>query len=57
LPEQVGRDRRHRPYLGRALAGAAFSLSDAYISRNARRPSNFRCAAARTDRRESTGRP
>ncbi len=39
LPEHVGRDRRHRPYLAQALAGAAFSLSDAYISRNARRPS------------------
>ena len=39
LPEHHGRDRRHRRYLARALAGAAFSLSDAYISRNARRPS------------------
>ncbi len=39
LPEHVGRDRRHRPYLAQALSGAAFSLSDAYISRNARRPS------------------
>ena len=34
-----GRDRSDRPYLAKALAGAAFSLSDAYISRNARRPS------------------
>jgi hypothetical protein len=39
LPEYCGRDRRHRPYLGRALSGERFSMSDAYISRNARRPS------------------
>ncbi|NTV95010.1 MAG: hypothetical protein HGA75_06280 [Thiobacillus sp.] len=39
LPEQFGRDRSDRPYLAEALAGAMFSLSDAYLSRNARRPS------------------
>ncbi|WP_096364779.1 MULTISPECIES: hypothetical protein [Thiohalobacter] len=39
LPEHAGRDRSQRPYLKAALAGEAFSLSDAYISRNARRPS------------------
>ena len=39
LPEQFGRDRSERPYLAEALAGEFFSLSDAYISRNARRPS------------------
>lgn len=39
LPEHVGRDRRDRPYLAEALAGQRFTLSDAYISRNARRPS------------------
>jgi hypothetical protein len=39
LPEHAGRDRAERPYLREALAGAPFSLSDAYISRNARRPS------------------
>jgi hypothetical protein len=39
LPENFGRDRRDRPYLFEALAGENFSLSDAYISRNARRPS------------------
>ncbi len=39
LEEHYGRDRSNRPYLATALAGAAFSLSDAYISRNARRPS------------------
>ncbi len=38
LPEQFGRDRSQRPYLAEALAGESFSLSDAYISRNARRP-------------------
>lgn len=39
LDEYFKRDRRDRPYLAEALAGAAFSLSEAYISRNARRPS------------------
>lgn len=39
LNEHFGRDSGTRPYLARALAGAEFSLSDAYISRNARRPS------------------
>lgn len=39
LPEHFGRDRSERPYLVQALAGSAFSLSEAYISRNARRPS------------------
>jgi hypothetical protein len=39
LPDQFGRDRSDRPYLAEALAGAHFSLSDAYLSRNARRPS------------------
>jgi len=39
LPEHFGRDRGQRPYLAEAIAGQPFSLSDAYISRNARRPS------------------
>jgi hypothetical protein len=39
LPEHFGRDRGDRPYLAEALAGARFSLSEAYLSRNARRPS------------------
>ena len=39
LEAHYGRDRSKRPYLATALAGAAFSLSEAYISRNARRPS------------------
>lgn len=39
LENHFGRDRADRPYLGEALAGAAFSLSQAYISRNSRRPS------------------
>jgi len=39
LAEHFGRDRSDRPYLAEALAGARFSLSPAYISRNARRPS------------------
>lgn len=38
IAEQFGRDRGQRPYLAAALAGEPFSLSDAYISRNARRP-------------------
>ncbi len=39
LAEHCGRDRSHRPYLAEGLAGAAFSLSPAYLSRNQRRPS------------------
>jgi hypothetical protein len=39
LADYFGRDRNMRPYLSHALAGDPFSLSDAYISRNARRPS------------------
>ena len=39
LPENFGRNRIERPYLASAVAGEAFSLSNAYISRNARRPS------------------
>jgi len=39
MPENYGRDRKARPYLADALAGEVFSLSNAYISRNARRPS------------------
>lgn len=38
LADQFGRDRSERPYLAEALAGSPFSLSEAYISRNARRP-------------------
>jgi hypothetical protein len=37
-PDQFGRDRRDRPYLAEALAGSPFSLSEAYLSRNTRRP-------------------
>ncbi|HEU0188212.1 MAG TPA: PDC sensor domain-containing protein [Gallionellaceae bacterium] len=36
---QFGRDRSQRPYMASALAGNPFSLSDVYISQNARRPS------------------
>jgi len=39
IVDQRGRDRSARPYLAEALAGAHFSLSEAYLSRNARRPS------------------
>jgi hypothetical protein len=39
LPDSFGRDRSERPYLTDALGGETFSLSNAYISRNARRPS------------------
>lgn len=39
LEEHMGRDRSERPYMATALAGSVFSLSDAYISRNAKRPS------------------
>jgi hypothetical protein len=37
--EQRGRDRAARPYLQRALLGDHFYLSEAYISRNRKRPS------------------
>ena len=39
LSEHMGRDRSQRPYLKEALAGEVFSLSEAYLSRNVRRPS------------------
>lgn len=39
IQDSLGRDRSKRPYLSEALGGASFSLSAAYISRNARRPS------------------
>ncbi|MBK1647688.1 PDC sensor domain-containing protein [Rhabdochromatium marinum] len=39
LPEHYGRDRTSRPYMAEAIAGADFSLSPAYLSRNNRRPS------------------
>ena len=39
LQEHLDRDRSDRPYLAAALAGVPFSLSEAYISRNAHRPS------------------
>ena len=38
MPDQMHRDRSQRPYLAAALAGERFSLSEAYLSRNARRP-------------------
>ena len=37
--DQVGRDRAARPYMQRALKGKDYYLSDAYISRNSKRPS------------------
>ena len=37
--DQIGRDRAARPYLQRALKGEDYYLSDAYISRNRKRPS------------------
>ena len=39
LQVHFGRDRSERPYLAEAMAGVTFSLSEAYISRNAHRPS------------------
>ena len=39
LDEQRGRDRAARPYIQRALLGDSFYLSEAYISRNRKRPS------------------
>jgi hypothetical protein len=39
LSNHFGRDRSERPYLAAARAGQVFSLSQAYISRNSKRPS------------------
>ncbi len=39
LPQNFGRNRSERPYMAEAISGEPFSLSHAYISRNARRPS------------------
>lgn len=39
IEEQRGRDRAARPYMQRALLGESFYLSEAYISRNRKRPS------------------
>lgn len=39
IDEQRGRDRVARPYMQRALKGDHFYLSEAYISRNRKRPS------------------
>ena len=39
IEEQRGRDRAARPYIQRALMGDIFYLSEAYISRNRKRPS------------------
>ena len=39
LHKHRGRDRSERPYLASARAGKMFSLSQAYISRNSKRPS------------------
>ena len=39
LDAHFGRDRAARPYLAEAIAGEPFSMSQAYISRNSRRPS------------------
>lgn len=39
LAENFGRDRSQRPYMAGAIKGEKFSMSEAYISRNARRPS------------------
>jgi hypothetical protein len=49
LEANYGRDRSERPYLARALAGAQFSLSEAYISRNARRPTLTAVQSIRAD--------
>ena len=39
MPEHFGRDRSQRPYMKEAVPAWGFLLSDAYISRQARRPS------------------
>jgi hypothetical protein len=54
-PEHFGRDRSERPYLAQALAGEDFTLSLAYISRNARRPSLTAIQAIRDEQRRLLG--
>ncbi|MGA7802895.1 MAG: hypothetical protein WCC36_19015 [Gammaproteobacteria bacterium] len=39
VPGHCGRDRSHRPYMRESMPPWGFLLSDAYVSRNARRPS------------------
>jgi hypothetical protein len=55
VEEHYGRDRSNRPYLAQALAGSAFSLSEVYLSRNARRPSLTAVQAIRTTGGELLG--
>ncbi|MEW5771455.1 MAG: hypothetical protein AB1831_13960 [Pseudomonadota bacterium] len=55
LQEHYGRDRSDRPYLAEALAGSPFSLSEAYISRNARRPSLTAAQRIETENGELLG--
>jgi hypothetical protein len=55
LDAHYGRDRSDRPYLADALAGESFSLSEAYISRNARRPSLTAVQRILGDNGELTG--
>jgi hypothetical protein len=49
LPEHYDRDRSLRPYLAEALAGARSTLSEAYLSRNARRPTLTAIQAIETE--------
>lgn len=55
MEAQYGRDRSQRPYMAEALAGSQLSLSDAYISQNARRPSLTAIQMIRRDNGELLG--
>lgn len=51
----VGRDRMARPYLQRALKGEDYYLSEAYISRNRKRPSLTAVKIIRNDKDQVVG--
>ncbi|MHB1117247.1 PDC sensor domain-containing protein [Sideroxydans sp.] len=55
MERQFGRDRSHRPYIAEALAGSDFSLSDAYISQNVKRPSLTAVQVVRGEQGELLG--
>ncbi|HEB81987.1 MAG TPA: hypothetical protein ENJ11_03895 [Gammaproteobacteria bacterium] len=52
---QIGRDRIARPYMQRALKGEDYYLSEAYISRNRKRPSLTAVRIIRNDQGEVLG--
>ena len=55
IKDQIGRDRIARPYLQRALTGEDYYLSEAYISRNRKRPSLTAVKTIRDDAGQTSG--